>query len=112
MKNEALMAFRQKTIPVIAALSAFIQCYDGSILALLELYGQSSKENLFCTIFDICNPTDRQDPNGKEWFVTRDGFSYTPDLLNFNERMPNLASEGFIINLIKLLQISYSVPIL
>ncbi|CAF0872397.1 unnamed protein product [Adineta steineri] len=28
--------------------------------------------------------------NGKGWFVTRDGFSYTPDSLNFDERMPNL----------------------
>jgi hypothetical protein len=90
MKNEALMTFRQNNIPVIAALPAFTQCYDGIVLALLELYGQSPKENLFCTIFDICNPTDRQDPNGKGWFVTRDGFSYTPDLLNFDERMPNL----------------------
>ncbi|CAF4003941.1 unnamed protein product, partial [Adineta steineri] len=55
-----------------------------------ELYGESPKENLFCKIFNICNSTDRQDPNGKGWFVTRDGFSYTPDFLNFDERMPNL----------------------
>jgi hypothetical protein len=90
MKNEALMNFRQNNIPVIAALPGFTQCYDGSVLALLELYGQSPNENLFCKIFNICNSTDRQDPNGKGWFVTRDGFSYTPDLLNFDERMPNL----------------------
>ena len=92
MKNEALMAFRQNNIPIIAALPGFTQCYDGAVIASLELYGQSPKENLFCTIFEICNETDRQDPNGKGWFVTQDGFSYTPDLLNFDERMPNLVS--------------------
>ena len=90
MKNEALMTFRQNNIPVIAASPGFTQCYNGTVIALLELYGQSPKENLFCRIFNICNATDRQDPNGKGWFVTQDGFSYTPDLLNFDERMPNL----------------------
>ncbi|CAF2129008.1 unnamed protein product [Rotaria magnacalcarata] len=90
MKNEALMAFRNSNIPVIAVLPGFTQCYDGNVLALLELYGQSPKENLFCTVFNICNSTERQDPNGKGWFVTQDNFSYTPDLLNFDERIPNL----------------------
>lgn len=90
MKNEALMAFRQNNIPIIVASPGFTQCYDGTVIGLLELYGQSPKENLFCTIFEICNITDRQDPNGKGWFVTRDGFSYTPDLFNFDERIPNL----------------------
>jgi hypothetical protein len=90
MKNEALMAFRKNNIPIIAALPAFTCCYDGTVLALLELYGQSPNENLFCTIFNICNSTDRQDPNGNGWFVTLDGFSFTSDLLNFDERMTNL----------------------
>ncbi|CAF3382293.1 unnamed protein product [Rotaria sp. Silwood1] len=70
MKNEVLMTFRKNNISVIAVLPDFTQCYDGYTLALLELYGQSLKENLFCTIFDICNSTKRQDPNGTEWFVT------------------------------------------
>lgn len=90
MKNDALMSFRNNNMPIVVALPAFTQCYDGDVLALLELYGQSPKENLFCEIFQICNPTDRQDPNGKGWFVTQDGFSFTPDLVNFDERMPNL----------------------
>ena len=90
MENESLMNFRENNFSIIVALPAFTQCYDGNILALLELYGQSPKENLFCSIFDICNPTDRQDPNGKGWFVTKDGYSFTPDLINFDERMPNL----------------------
>jgi len=63
MKNEALMAFRQDNISVSAALPGFTQCYDGTILTLLELYGQSPKENLFFTIFNICNLIDRQDSN-------------------------------------------------
>ncbi|CAF4000933.1 unnamed protein product, partial [Adineta steineri] len=65
MKNEALMNFRKNNISVIVVLPAFTQCYDGTILGLLELYGESPKENLFCKIFNICNSTDRQDPNGK-----------------------------------------------
>ncbi|CAF0990102.1 unnamed protein product [Adineta steineri] len=84
------MNFRRNNISLIPALPAFTQCYDGTILGLLELYGELPKDNLFCKIFDICNSTDRQDRNGKGWFVTRDGFSYTPDSLNFDERMPNL----------------------
>ncbi|CAF1464459.1 unnamed protein product [Adineta steineri] len=56
-----MMNFRKNNISVIVVLPAFTQCYD-----------------------------DRQDPNGKGWFVTRDGFSYTPDFLNLDERMPNL----------------------
>ncbi|UJR35007.1 hypothetical protein I4U23_027783 [Adineta vaga] len=93
MTNEMLMSFRQMNIPIIVVLPAFTQCYDGNVLALLELYGQSpTTENFFCTIFQICNPIDRQDPNGNGWFVTKDGYTYTPDLLNFDERMPNLVS--------------------
>ena len=94
MTNDMLMSFRQLNLSIIAVLPAFTQCYDGKSLALLELYGQSpSKDNLFCQIFQICNPIDRQDPNGKGWFVTKDGVSFTPDLLNVDERMPNLVSD-------------------
>ncbi|CAF0821615.1 unnamed protein product [Adineta steineri] len=56
-----MINFRKNNISVIAILPAFTQCYD-----------------------------DRQDRNGKGWFVTRDGFSYTPHFLNLDERMPNL----------------------
>ncbi|CAF1515280.1 unnamed protein product, partial [Adineta steineri] len=56
-----MINFRKNNISFIAVLPAFTQCYD-----------------------------DRQDPNAKEWFVARDGFSYTPDFLNFDERIPNL----------------------
>ncbi|CAF1590690.1 unnamed protein product [Adineta ricciae] len=93
MTNDMLMAFRRQNLSIIVVSPAFTQCYDGTSLGLLEFYGQSpSKDNLFCQIFQICDPIDRQDPNGKGWFVTKDGFSFTPDLLNFDERMPNLVS--------------------
>ncbi|CAF3314875.1 unnamed protein product [Rotaria socialis] len=90
MKNEASIAFRNSNILLITVLPGFTQCNNENVLALLELYGQSPKENLFCTIFNICNSTERQDPNVKGWFVTRDNVSFTPDLLNFDERIPNL----------------------
>ena len=93
MTDEALMAFRRSGILVAAALPAFTQCYSGTVLGHLELYGRSpTGENLFYSIFDICDPVDRQDPNRRGWFVTKDGHEYTPDLLNFDERMPNLVS--------------------
>lgn len=43
-----------------------------------------------CSIFQICSPTDRPDPNGHGWYVNRDGNAYTPDQIDFDERMPNL----------------------
>ena len=93
MADEDLITFRQNNILIAAALPAFTQCFNGTVLANLELYGQSpSAQNLFCSIFNICQPIDRQDPNRRGWFVTEDGIDYTPELLNFDERMPNLVS--------------------
>jgi hypothetical protein len=91
MAKSTLDLYRSRGIAVTIALPGFTQCFDGADIAKMGLYGETvGGKNLFCEIFRICNPVGRTDPLHVGWFTTIDGQEYTPDLLNFDERMPNL----------------------
>jgi hypothetical protein len=79
-------------IPISVEMPGFTQCIDGTLLGKAELNGEAidGTNNIFSSIFRISNPTDRTDPDGKGWFVTKDRKPFIPDEILFDERMPNL----------------------
>ena len=86
-----LALLRSEGIPISVELPGFTQCIDGALLGQAEINGDAvNGANLFASIFRIENAKDRTDPAGAGWFVTRDGKSFIPDELLFDERMPNL----------------------
>ena len=90
-----LPLLKAEHIPVSVEMPRFTQCLDGTLLGEAEIEGKpvSVSNNLFETVFGMVNPTGRTDPNGKGWFVTRDGKAFVPDEILFDERIPNLLPE-------------------
>ncbi|MBI2298169.1 MAG: hypothetical protein HYU66_04325 [Armatimonadetes bacterium] len=90
--EDLLPLLRSERIPLSVELPGFTQCLGGGELAEAELNGAPlrSGANLFATIFRLDHPTDRPDPAGHGWFVTRDGQPFVPDEILFDERIPNL----------------------
>ncbi|MCC8018715.1 MAG: hypothetical protein LIO85_02935 [Rikenellaceae bacterium] len=76
-------------------LPGFTQCLYGTDLGEAELNGKAvgGTDNIFQRIFQISNPTDRPDPDGKGWFYSSDREDVVPDQILFDERMPNLCPE-------------------
>ena len=67
------------------------QPIDGTIMADVELNGRSPPgQNIFCSNFLICSPTDRPDPNGRGWFVDATGAPVHVDEITLDERLPGL----------------------
>ena len=83
---------RREKIPIAVETPGFTQCIDGAMLGRAELNGErvGGTNNIFASIFGIVHPTDRPDPAGRGWFVTRDEKRLTPDEILFDERIPNL----------------------
>lgn len=93
MAGTDLTRFRSAGLPMLVETPGMTQCLDGYALAALEFDGQSpAGANLFCATFGICAPsaTERRDPAGNGWFVSKEGRPYTPDVVIFDERIPNL----------------------
>ena len=81
-------------IPISVETPGFTQGIDGTLLGNLEINGATvGGANPFASIFCISNVVGRTDPAGVGWFVTRDGKSFIPDELVFDERIPNLLPE-------------------
>ncbi|MEY4066624.1 MAG: hypothetical protein RIR26_2832 [Pseudomonadota bacterium] len=81
----------ENQLPLSVEVPGFTQCADGAALAEAELYGRPIPSgNFFCTHLGLCSPTDRKDPSGAGWFVTRDNIPIVPNEIIFDERMPNL----------------------
>ncbi len=87
-----LPLLRSAGIPISVEFPGFTQVHRAAELAAAELNGAPlrSGANLFATVFLINRPTDRPDPAGRGWCVTRDGRPVVPDELLFDERIPNL----------------------
>ncbi|MBI5835081.1 MAG: hypothetical protein HZB16_22480, partial [Armatimonadetes bacterium] len=87
-----LPLLRAEGIPLAVELPAFTQGIDGAELAEAELNGARlrSGESLFAKVFLLDHPAGRSDPDGRGWFVTRDGQPLVPDEILFDERIPNL----------------------
>jgi hypothetical protein len=94
-KTGLLPLLKAEHIPVSVEMPSFTQCLDGTLLGEAEIEGKpvNGTNNLFETVFGMVNPTGRTDPNGKGWFVTRDGKAFVPDEILFDERIPNLLPE-------------------
>lgn len=94
-KTGLLPLLKAEHIPVSVEMPGFTQCLDGKLLGEAEIEGKpvNGTNNLFETVFGIVHPTERTDPNGKGWFVTRDGKAFVPDEILFDERIPNLLPE-------------------
>lgn len=90
-----LPLLKAEHIPISVEMPGFTQCLDGTVLGEAEIEGKpvNGTNNLFQTIFGIAHPTDRTDPNGRGWFITRDGKDLVPDEILFDERIPNLLPE-------------------
>ncbi len=93
-KSGLLPLLRSKHIPISVEMPGFTQGIDGSLLANAEISGMKvNGDNIFASIFGIKSPTDRTNPDGVGWFVTRDGSRFIPDEIIFDERIPNLLPE-------------------
>jgi hypothetical protein len=92
LSSGTLSSFRNQGLPMSVELPGMTQCLPGTVLANLEVNGISpAGQNYFNSIFQIDgSQTDRTNPQGNGWFVDRNGNSYTPDEVIFDERMPNL----------------------
>lgn len=90
-----LPLLKAEHIPVSVEMPGFTQCLDGSLLGEAEINGKpvNGTKSMFETVFGIVHPTDRTDPSGKGWFVTRDNQPFLPDEILFDERIPNLLPE-------------------
>lgn len=101
-KTGILPLLESENIPISVEMPGFTQCIDGPDLGNAELNGEPvNGSNIFSTVFGITNPSDRVDPDGKGWFVTKDRKNLVPDEILFDERQPNLCPEfdqNIIIN--------------
>lgn len=89
-----LALLRAAGIPVSIEIPAWTQPADGLQLARAEILGGAVEGvNIFASVFRIDAPRDRPDPFGTGWFVTRDGTSFVPDEIVFDERLPSLLPE-------------------
>lgn len=85
---------REAGIPISVEMPGFTQAIPGTALGEAELNGRAyNGNNIFASIFQIRNPTDRPDPDGKGWFVTKDREPFIPDEILFDERQPNLCPQ-------------------
>ena len=93
-KTGILPLLKAEGIPISVEMPGFTQCIDGPDLGNAELNGKAvNGQNIFSTVFGITNPSDRTDPDGKGWFVTKDRQDFIPDEILFDERQPNLCPE-------------------
>ncbi len=91
-----LPLLKENNIPISVEIPGFTQFRNATALAQAELNGQPiGAENIFSSIFTIHGDalTGRTNPDTKGWFVTRDRKDLVPDLIFFDERMPNLIPE-------------------
>lgn len=91
LSTDQLSSFKLAGLPIQAEDPTWTQCQSVEVISQLALYGLSpSGEDLFCTIFLLCNNTGRPSPTGLGWYLSSNGISYAPASIVFDERMPNL----------------------
>ena len=82
---------RSRGLTIDADPPGWTQPIDGYALAEAELNGRSpAGQNIFCSNFGICSPTDRPDPNGRGWYVDSSGSPIHVDEISLDERLPGL----------------------
>lgn len=89
--SAVFLALRAANVSVMTEEPGFTQCISGLEIGDFEILGEDP--SIFCNNFLTCPdslPDGRINPAGNGWWVTSDGYSYAPEEIIFDERMPNL----------------------